>query len=176
MAKRKNGIAYHIKKEKPYIQIKRLKINGKKVRPYNNKTIVIRNYNINKRNKNMSDKQRQIASTPEGYFKQTLGNIKHGKRKETNELTVDFLCELFKKQNGRCALSGIKMDLGDKRNGPWGNPFMCSIDRINNNVGYTKDNVWLILSSINAFKGKHSIPILLNIVKKIYEYNNLGQK
>lgn len=66
------------------------------------------------------------------------------------ELTIDFVREMGDRQRWRCALTGLKFDMtGD----PWSRPFAPSIDRIENDGGYTRDNVRLVLHSMNCALG-----------------------
>jgi hypothetical protein len=57
-------------------------------------------------------------------------------------LTAKFLWDLFEKQNRKCAITGLEIDLDS--NG--------SIDRIDSTKGYTKDNVWWTDTKINRMK------------------------
>ena len=55
-------------------------------------------------------------------------------------LTLEYLCDLWITQKGRCAVSNIPLSfmsgtVWDK------NPYSCSIDRINNDQGHVLDNV-----------------------------------
>ena len=62
------------------------------------------------------------------------------------EIDIDFVCSMWEAQKGLCALSGLPMEKTPKT---W------SIDRIKNDVGYTKDNVQLVLNEINMMKQKY---------------------
>lgn len=125
------------------------------------------------------DIQRERASTIEGYFKQILSNIynaNRGKRFGDPDITLEQLINLYHKQDGKCAISGIIMELGDKRNGRGGNPFALSIDRIDSFKPYTIDNIELVIIAVNYFKGKYPLGVLLDITKQIYETNCLEMK
>lgn len=67
------------------------------------------------------------------------------------ELSKDFLVHLFKKQEGKCALTKMDFKLlpektieSEKRR-----PFIPSIDRISSNKGYTKENVRIVWLAVN---------------------------
>jgi len=61
-------------------------------------------------------------------------------------LTVDDLVKLWENQDGRCALSGIKMELATKgQHEPW----LASLDRIDSQGGYVLENVRLVTWMVN---------------------------
>lgn len=82
----------------------------------------------------------------------------------SNEITIEFLLELYNKQKGLCALSGIIMTSyingGNTR-------FNVSIDRINSLLGYTKDNVQLVCNQVNTMKNNLTDSELYDLCKKI---------
>lgn len=49
-------------------------------------------------------------------------------------------------QGGLCAYSGMKMSLGANK------PTSVSVERVNNNIGYTKENTVLICKAVNSMK------------------------
>jgi hypothetical protein len=70
-------------------------------------------------------------------------------------ITPSFLEGMFKGQNGLCALTGQQMEL--VRGGDWyggKNPMVCSIDRMNPELGYTLDNIQLTCTKWNTLKGE----------------------
>lgn len=80
--------------------------------------------------------------------------LRHGLKRvfTENPATIDDLMGKFDAQNGRCALTGIQMT--------WGKgkvlPTSISLDRIDQDQGYSCDNVRLICHAINAFRGRMS--------------------
>ncbi|WP_428516348.1 hypothetical protein [Roseovarius sp.] len=64
------------------------------------------------------------------------------------DLTTDEVLNLYHRQGGRCAVSGIKFSAEPAKNGRT-NPFRPSLDRIDNNRGYTLDNVRIVLWGVN---------------------------
>ena len=77
--------------------------------------------------------------------------IKNAKSRSKQEkiswnLDLQFIIDLYHKQNGKCALTDITFNLnkyGKKR------AFAPSIDRINCNNGYSKDNVRIVCLIVN---------------------------
>ena len=78
-----------------------------------------------------------------------LKKHKNGKVREVN-IDVDFLLNLWNSQDGKCAISDYPMSFTES------NLFGVSIDRIDSNGGYTKDNVQLVCQGINFAKNKFS--------------------
>ena len=60
---------------------------------------------------------------------------------------IDFLWELYKKQEGKCALSGLEIVFNRKSvlN-------TVSVDRIDSRLGYTKENTQLVHKDVNRMK------------------------
>lgn len=91
----------------------------------------------------------QIKLTPEmekrieQKYKYTVSNAKT-RNLEVN-ITHEYLNELYIKQNGKCALTGQPLTC---------NKTLCdiSVDRIDSNKNYTKENVQLVLDSANQRK------------------------
>jgi len=69
---------------------------------------------------------------------------------------------LWESQKGLCALSGLPMQK---------NPKTWSIDRIDNDRGYTKDNIHLVLTHVNMMRGKYSIEEFIHTAKAIAAHN-----
>jgi hypothetical protein len=65
------------------------------------------------------------------------------------DLTEDWLIGEFERQDYRCALTGIPFQAG-RTGGSRINPYAPSLDRIDCARGYTKDNVRVILASVNV--------------------------
>lgn len=87
-------------------------------------------------------------------------------------LTLDFLKDLWVKQDGKCALSGLPMTFELKLGRTSTN---VSIDKKNRLFGYTQDNVQLVCMAANQAKSDMSEEELYNLCKSIvktYEDKN----
>lgn len=92
-------------------------------------------------------------------------------RKHSWNLSPQFLWKLYLKQNKRCALSGIeiKMPFHIRQLRDKANDTLASLDRIDSNRGYERDNVQWICKRINYMKHTQNQEKFLNLVKAIYE-------
>jgi hypothetical protein len=81
-------------------------------------------------------------------------------------ITADYLYNLFKKQDKKCAISGLKMNITKR------DPYMLSIDKIIPSKGYVEGNVQWTCWAVNRAKGDMSLDELLTICKAIVEMCN----
>lgn len=65
------------------------------------------------------------------------------------ELDKKYMLQLYLKQEGKCALTGLLFEFNFNENFSK-RPFSLSIDRINSKLGYTKNNVRFICSAVNS--------------------------
>lgn len=83
--------------------------------------------------------------------------------KENTEIEIDktFLDSLRKKQNDRCALTGVKLSwIPNSLN-------VASLDRIDSSKGYTKDNVQITMWYVNCMKKDLPDSVAKGIIKNI---------
>ena len=74
-------------------------------------------------------------------------------RRDTINLTVPFLQDMFEKQGGLCPVSEIELVLGDKLvkdKSDWRWMLAPSVDRLDNYYGYTMDNVQIVTRFVNV--------------------------
>lgn len=76
--------------------------------------------------------------------------LRSSRQKRYSELNEIFLQELWEKQNGKCAISGVVMT--KQSYSTTKTPWMVTIDRIDSSKNYTQDNVQLVAYSINCAK------------------------
>ena len=97
-------------------------------------------------------------------------NMAKGRAKKKNiDFTIDvnwFLSSLDN-QNWECAISGVKMKVSAGTKSRLFNGI--SIDRINNNLGYTPENCWLVCYSINAMKSNFDLGDVIKMCKSVAE-------
>jgi hypothetical protein len=85
-------------------------------------------------------------------------------------ITIDDLKELFKVQNGRCALSGRNIKIQNKMShGKFDRP-TASIDRINSKLGYIRSNIQLVHKDFNRMKWDLPQETFIKMCQEISEY------
>lgn len=106
-----------------------------------------------------TQKTKKCTSTLNGFIKKIYKDMYHNSQKRAKELNIELTIEdihnLYEKQNGFCAISGLKMShetysFRDKEHII--NRLNISIDRIDSNLGYTKENVQLVAAIVNRMK------------------------
>lgn len=79
-------------------------------------------------------------------------------------ITADYLYELYKKQNGECALTGTLLTtIKDS-------PTCLSLDQIDPNKGYTEGNVQWLCWAVNRAKGELPLDQFYNMCEAVLEY------
>lgn len=94
------------------------------------------------------------------FLSENISRAKNRRDGKVITLTIEEAYEIGQKQKWRCARSGVKLQFtrgGTFWGGKWCNPYSCSIDRIDNTQGYTKDNVELVTWAQNKLRG--SMPL-----------------
>lgn len=106
------------------------------------------------------------------YLIRLLGGLKNKlKHKEKYksflfEITKNDVLSLYEKQNGKCAISGIKMTHFTNEGRILYN---LSVDRIDSDKGYTIDNIQLLCTIINTMKSTLSNEEFVEICKLIVD-------
>lgn len=78
--------------------------------------------------------------------------------------------DMWRKQGGRCALSGIPMTWAKGDSNGWSQPFSLSLDRIDQTRSYEPGNVRLVCHCINCFRGRMSDDTLFDVLKKFFHH------
>lgn len=95
-------------------------------------------------------------------------NIKRYKDLEF-DITKQDLLDLYKKQKGKCAISGeIMTNILGKNVGQI--PTNISVDRIDSNNGYTKSNIQLVCTTVNIMKSNMTLEMLKYFCKLIIQH------
>jgi hypothetical protein len=68
------------------------------------------------------------------------------------EISIEYVWELFLKQNGKCAITGLDLHFAATERRREQGETTASLDRIDSNKGYTKDNVQWVYKDINMMK------------------------
>ena len=111
--------------------------------------------------------------TTEYQYKQISGNWKKYFQRlvnqhNRNELTIEICLELLEEQKSKCAISGIELtcqlEIGKR--------FLTnvSIDRIEAGGPYTKDNVQLVCTALNSWRGDTPLEEFIWWCKQVAEY------
>jgi len=103
--------------------------------------------------------------SPFRYFMKKSRNRKH----ETN-LDLAYLRDLWESQEGRCALSGIKMTLSSgtaEHDARTGDPWKPSLDRIDSAKGYIRGNVRFVVLIANLAKSRFTDEELIEFCRAV---------
>jgi hypothetical protein len=103
-------------------------------------------------------------NTLDGRFKSLLSGAQRRAKKKNiiYNLDIDWLMDKYKKQNGKCLLTNIKLEIIP---GEGINPFSPSLDRRDPSKGYTKENTRLVCSAINIALSDFGEDVLKLIAK-----------
>jgi hypothetical protein len=81
-------------------------------------------------------------------------------------ITIEYIADLFDKQNGKCYYTGMSIDFKSKT---------ASLDRISSGKGYVKDNVHWVHKDINMCKRHYSEEYFLLLCKLVTENNKTSR-
>ena len=115
---------------------------------------------------------RKTSATPESYLRVLNVQLKSQRLKQDIEygITTEDVIDMWEMQGGKCALSGMLMT--HQRDGTYGDrkqkDFNASIDRVNPNGPYVRENVQLVSARINTMKHTLSEDMFIWWVKNIY--------
>lgn len=99
----------------------------------------------------------------------------------SEDMTTEFLWLLFEKQNHKCALTGLPITLTKGKNVPMQtnqrnldySGWTASLDRIDSNKGYIKENVQWVHRNINIMKNSYTEEYFLELCKNVVNHNKL---
>ncbi len=121
---------------------------------------------------------KRSTSTFDGYINKIyLDLINNSKKIKTPleiDITIDDIKNIYHKQNGNCALSGLKMtfDTYMTNDNQIINRYNMSIDLINNNYGYKKNNIQLVCAMVHKMKNVYTNDEFIDMCKQINKFNN----
>ena len=121
----------------------------------------------------LAQRAKKTSATPEAYLKTVYVQLKSQRRKQGIEfpLAHEDLCQMWETQDGRCALSGVLMT--HHRDGALGDgkqkDLNASIDRVNPQGPYSRENVQLAAARVNIMKHTLGEEMFVWWIKNIYE-------
>lgn len=101
---------------------------------------------------------RRYRKTPRGRLNCKIAKLRNSAKNRGLEfsLTADWLQHRWNAQQGKCALTGFKMlwhsDKASKHGGG-AEPFLLSVDRVDQTKGYTPENCRLVCHHANMMRG-----------------------
>ncbi len=105
-----------------------------------------------------------------GWARILIGNMKKG-RATLEDIDEYFLKELYDRQQGLCAITGIPVELKTHEKGRQ-TPYQISVDRIDNSKNYSKNNVRLttLIANLarNVFTDQDVLTFCLQVSKQMY--------
>lgn len=112
-----------------------------------------------------------FTRTTYSYFKR---NAKRRGVSWSDELTIDYLYDMLLKQNKKCALSGVDIDLTEVRKASNVDFLLmtASIDRIDSSKGYTPDNIQWVHKDVNRMKWAFPQERFIEMCKLITNHAN----
>ena len=102
-----------------------------------------------------SQQQRKCKSTYDGFIKNNFKDLRHNAKRRNIQvdITIQDVYNLYKQQNGLCAILNIQMTYESIERGTTTqhiiNKLNVSVDRIDSSKCYTKDNIQLVCAIIN---------------------------
>jgi|LauGreDrversion4_2_1035121.scaffolds.fasta_scaffold325588_2 hypothetical protein len=95
----------------------------------------------------------------EKFLARTLSKTAYAAREVRGlefNISLDYVMKLLKKQDGRCALTGWPLEFTRGSSAERTNPYVCTMDRIDNNKGYVTGNIRLTCWKANKIRGSLS--------------------
>ena len=118
--------------------------------------------------KKIKDNER-LSRSPDNFLKHWLCNAKRQARYPTDDdVTLDYLMDLWKKQKGLCALSQQPMTHIKGKGRVHEN---VSVDRIDSSIHYKRENLQLVCFIFNMWKGTLSNEEFKNFVHLAGEHS-----
>ena len=100
-------------------------------------------------------RRKAASATPQAYLTRLFGQLKHARTKKEKvkvgwDIELEDVLELWDKQEGKCALTGLFMTY--HKDGSGKKDLNASIDRINPDIEYLVTNIQLVCSRANTLK------------------------
>ncbi len=98
-----------------------------------------------------------------------IKSIRNKRKNLPFNITKEYIWDLFLKQDGKCALSGVNLCFGPKSKR---NERTASLDRINSGLGYIIGNVQWVHKRVNSMKREYSQSEFIEWCRKITVQNS----
>ena len=108
----------------------------------------------------------KVYATFEGRIPTFLRSCKTSARKRGQEFSLtrqDFL-DMWEQQDGLCVYTGLPLELAPNT------LFSVSVERVNNDIGYTPDNTVLAINAVNKMKSDMSGEDFFHICKCVTQW------
>lgn len=121
-------------------------------------------------NKGVKGEESHVYRGHKGLPLQFFNEIKYkaGKRKLEFSLTIEYLWNLLEKQNFKCKISGISIEIPSIYRLNLTNT--ASLDRIDSSKGYIEGNVQWVDRRINFMKQRMSDDEFIEVCEEVYKY------
>ena len=106
----------------------------------------------------------------ERFLAVTVSKTRYAAREQRGlnfDIDHDYVMKLLEKQNGKCALTGWTMEFTRSGVKGEGNPYGCTMDRINSDLGYIKGNIQLTCWWPNKVKSNMSNREFIRMCKDV---------
>ena len=98
-------------------------------------------------------------------LQRALRSKRDSRKKLEFDIDLDYITEIYKQQNGLCALSGIKLITYPRTE------LTASLDRIDSQKGYIRGNVQWVHKDVNRMKNIFANDYFIDTCKKIAKTN-----
>lgn len=117
-------------------------------------------------------KRKRISESPYAYLNNLYGQLSH-KRRKTHGFSIskEDLYKIYDKQQGICKYSGLPMTY--IKDGSGYHLTNISIDRLDNDKGYDKENICLVCLAVNMMKYTLDLNELIDWCTLIAEHNKV---
>lgn len=156
----------HVDNHPEYVKRK----NKENYDPNNNKRNYLRNRTV------AMNRSKEYGRTIRGRMYNLLESARTRAKKKNIEIDIDldFLLEVYENQNGKCKLTGVDFLFENNEDGKRiYRPHSPSLDRINFEKGYTKDNIRLVCTNVNLSLNCFGDDIFKKMCIDFVKFNNI---
>lgn len=112
-----------------------------------------------------------ISDVPMSVF--TKIKLRAQYRNKQFSIKPEYIADLYAKQNGKCALSGLPLTFAEEgKNLSDSTSIIASLDRIDSSIGYVEGNVQWVHKHINSMKNEYTIEYFINLCKEVVKHND----